>query len=302
MQTITAFPALARVGIKKIWSLFSLEQPNQWKTMVTVIDTKQQYERFQQIADFGYAQTIAEGDPVPYDNLLPGYSKDHYPLMRVIGYNLSYQAKETDIYGKLANPARQMAQSLYETKELHVANLFNNGFSASYLGPDSKALFAIDHPLDSGTSSNRPNSGGSALDIELSITALEQGKQELTRQKSHRGKPMPRNGKTNLYVPPEKEMLAARLCAATMLPQTADNDPNIAGRSTTPYVNVNFTSTTAWFLRSTGFQNPLFLLTRQKQDVKVYDVGYDNLSWKFVGFEEYLAGWEDWRGLWGTNP
>lgn len=299
-MVISNFAALARVGLKKVIDLHSTQQTNQYANIVQVLSTRQEYERFHQISDFPYASVTAEMGGVGYEDLLKGYTKDWYPLMRAIGYRISFQADFTDLYNKIKNPGRKMAQTLQETLELGVANILNNGFTntSAYQGPDGVALFSTAHPLASSTSANTPSTP-----IALSSTALEQAIQEIRTQKSHRGKPMPVTGKMRMIVPPQLEMLAARITGATQLAQTADNDPNVAGKRCTAYVNDWITSSGTvypWFILANQDENPLFLLRRIPRDL-ITETDIDNLSYKFVAYEEWVTGWMDWRRTWGTQ-
>lgn len=294
-QVIASFAPLARVGLKDVIDLESKKRTNQWSVIADKISTKQQFERFDQIGDFSYATIAAEMGGVTYDTLDRGFTADFYPLMRAIGFRISIQASYTDLYNKIKNPGPKLARAMDATMELEVANLLNNGFSSSYLGIDGVALFSTAHPLATTTTGNKPASS----EYTLSSTSLEIALQERRRQKTHRGKPYPQTGNVKLVVPPELEMVADRIVSSVKLAQTADNDPNVAGRRTTVYVNDYLTSTTAWFLLPKE-DNPLFLLTRIPRDV-VTKFDEDTLSYKFVTYEEYIRGWFDWRGTWATS-
>lgn len=295
MQVIASFAPLARVGLKDVIDLESKKRTNQWSVIADKISTKQQFERFDQIGDFSYATIAAEMGGVTYDTLDRGFTLDFYPLMRAIGFRISIQASYTDLYNKIKNPGPKLARAMDATMELEVANLLNNGFSSSYTGIDGVALFSTAHPLATTTTANKP----STSEYTLSSTSLELALQERRRQKTHRGKPYPQTGNVKLVVPPELEMVADRIVSSVKLAQTADNDPNVAGRRTTVYVNDYLTSTTAWFLLPKE-DNPLFLLTRIPRDV-VTKFDEDTLSYKFVTYEEYIRGWFDWRGTWATS-
>lgn len=295
MQVIASFAPLARVGLKDVIDLESKKRTNQWSVIADKISTKQQFERFDQIGDFSYATIAAEMGGVTYDTLDRGFTLDFYPLMRAIGFRISIQASYTDLYNKIKNPGPKLARAMDATMELEVANLLNNGFSSSYTGIDGVALFSTAHPLAATTAANKP----STSEYTLSSTSLELALQERRRQKTHRGKPYPQTGNVKLVVPPELEMVADRIVSSVKLAQTADNDPNVAGRRTTVYVNDYLTSTTAWFLLPKE-DNPLFLLTRIPRDV-VTKFDEDTLSYKFVTYEEYIRGWFDWRGTWATS-
>lgn len=287
-HTIASFEKLAREGLYEVIDLHSKRLTSQWKRLVTVINTKQDFEEFHGISDFGLAQVTNELEQVNYDSLRQGFNSKWYPLMRTIGFQVSKQAKVTDQYNKVREPGRKLALALNQTKEFHVAGLFNFGFSTSYLGPDAKSLFATDHPLESGTNSNRLTT-----DLALDIAAMELMVTELALQKSHRGNPMPVTEGVKLTVPRTLWMLAERLTMSAKLPQSNDNDPNPAGKRMDMSVNDFLSSTTAYFAHTS--EASMFLLTRIPMFTEV-EYEQDIQGYKTVAGEEYAAGWKDWRG------
>lgn len=292
--------ATAREGLQRTINLYSEKRPKLYADILGhVMTDNQKYMEVAQVSDFGMATPIAEGTPVAYDDISTPYTKQYSVIMRAIGFKVSEQAKVTDIYGIVSRPAQKIALAMDKTMEQVGANVINlmTSTATANLGPDAKALVATDHPLASGTGSNRP-----ATDIALSAPGLAQAIQELMKQKSHRGDPQPSMGPFNLYVPPDLADLANRIVNARQLQGTANNDPNWAGgRIAKICVNPYFTSATAWALRSTeDAEHGLFLLKRiARQTKSEYDINV--LGWKVVTFEEYVAGNFDWRGFWGTT-
>ncbi len=296
-RLISSSPLLARVGLQKVVELYNEKIPKFYPDLIgETISSKQAYEEMLQSGDFGMAGIVTEGTGVVYDDFQTPYSKRFYPVMRSIGFQVSKQAKYTDLYGEVAKPAKKLAQAMNKTKEQKVANIINNMTSASgaYAGPDGVALISTSHPLASGTGSNRP-----ATDIALGSLALAQGIQELGKTKSHRGDPSPYTGPFLLFVPFDLMDLANRVTFSTQRAQTADNDKNVVGSMISKvHVNPYFTSTTAWGLIDVA-NNPLFMLNRLPLATDE-DYSIDLKIHKFTIEEEYEANFMDWRGFWGT--
>lgn len=295
-HVIAHFRALSRVGLLKVMDLHSAETPQQWKRIIggNIITTKQEFERIDQISDFGLAAVVSEATPIAFDTLLPGFTKDYYPLMRAIGFSVSKQANYTDLYNKVKRPGPKMAEALDSTLNFVVANLLNNGFSSSYTGPDTKSLFATDHPLASGSASNRASTA-----TTLEASSLATARTAMRQQKSHRGKPMPSVGETLLIVPPALEFSAKTILRSVLLPGTSDNDANVVKETMSLEVNDYLSSSTAWFLRNQK-QHSLFLLKRIPRFVED-DYKMEKQMLLYATGEEYVAGWFDWRGTYGNQ-
>lgn len=292
--------ATAREGLQKTINLYSEKRPKLYTDIIGhVLTDNQKYMEVAQVSDFGMATPIAEGTPVAYDDITTPYTKQYSVIMRAIGFKVSEQAKVTDIYNIVSQPAAKIALAMDKTQEQVAANIINlmTSTATANLGPDAKALAATDHPLATGTGANRP-----ATDLALSASALAQAVQELMKQKSHRGDPLPAMGPFYLYVPPDLADVANRIVNSRQQQGTANNDTNwVGGRIAKICVNPYFTSSTAWALRSTeNAEHGLFMLKRiARQTKSEYDINV--LGWKIVTFEEYVCGNFDWRGFWGTT-
>lgn len=292
--------ATAREGLQKTVNLYSEKRTKLFPQIVgNVLTDNQKYMEIAQVGDFGMATPVAEGSNVPFDDFETPYTKQYTVIMRAVGFKVSEQAKVTDIYNIVSAPAAKIALAMDKTMEQVGANVINlmTSTATANAGPDGKALIATDHPLASGTGSNRP-----ATDVAFSATALEQAIQELMTQESHRGDPQPSMGPFNLYVPPALAGVANRVLKSDQQAQTANNDTNwVGGRIASLQVNPYFTSTTAWALRSAdNAEHGLFMLKRiARQTKSEYDINV--LGWKVVTFEEYVCGNFDWRGFWGTT-
>lgn len=296
-------PQLARVGIKKNIHLYSEVQTSMYKDICgNVFNDNQLYTLMNQVGDFGMAPSIDENQGVVFDDFQSPFQKQYFPINRGLGYQLSEQADYTDIYGEISKPVPKMMLAMNKTKEQVAANLINNAFSSTlvYAGPDGVALASTSHPLQTGTSSNSTTTG-----LTLGILNMETALQSLMGQVSHRGDPEPAMGPFRIYLGTSLSMLAERLVGSRSSdeqPQTADREHNIAKRHIAHvHTNPYFTSSTQWSLRSMNdLEHGLFLLNRIPLRTRDgYDI--DKLVYKYVIFEEYVAGNNNWRGFWATQ-
>jgi hypothetical protein len=296
-RTIVQSPLLARVGLLQSVKQYQEKIKKYWPELVgTTYSTKQQYEEMLLEGDFGMAPIVDEAQPVTYDDFQTPYSKRYYPLMRSIGFQVSKQAKYTDLYGIVSRPAKKLAMAMNKTKEQKVANILNNATSAvgSYAGPDGQSLISTAHPLQTGVGSNRP-----VTDISFGSLAAAQGIQELGLTKSHRGDPAPVAGPFMFVGPYQLMDQAYRVFESQLRAETADNDKNVVGQMVKKvHINPYFTFQASWFLIDVEM-NPLFVLNRIPLGTDE-DYDMDLKIFKFSIEEEYEANFKDWRGAWGS--
>lgn len=262
--------------------------------------TKLAFDRFKAISDFGDAIPTNEGSDIPVSDIETPFQRDFEVTAYSLGYEVSGQAAYTDEYKQLKRPTENLMKSMYDARERDAAALLNLGFTLPSSGGtwtlDNVALFSASHPLNAGVASN---TSALALDILNLETAIQTAMQVQT----YRGKVSTGPKRWKLVVPTNLLMLANRLVASQKIPQTNDNDPNVAGGHLTVVWNPYLTDTNNWFLiPAQDDYNPLFKMDRMalqlitsKLERRPGDM--------FYGFhEEYGFGAEDWRHTFGANP
>lgn len=299
-MTTQQMGVLARVGVDRIVKNYNEHAEHLYpQFMGPTFNDHQSYIQVAQISDFSMAGTVNETSGIPFDTWRVVRTKTYAPVMRAIGYQVSEQAKESDLYREAAAPVPKIMLAMDKTKEQVAANILNLGFStqAEYLGPDGKSLFATDHPQDIGVGRNKASTA-----TAFSISALRSAITDLMNQKSEKGDPFPVMGPFTLVVPPSLSIYAQEVVTATKMPGTPNNEKNVAGGMIEKVVtNPYLTSSTAWFLLpAKKVENPLFFLQRvARKSRQEYDI--DHLVYKFAVMEEYIGNFLTWRGTWGTE-
>jgi hypothetical protein len=288
---------LGRVGFQDIVKTDLENGENQWKDVVKVITTKQEFDRFKLISDFDFPVITEEGSVVNFDARVSLYTKDFYPKNRTLAFGVTMQAAYTDQYNVLSGYSSDIAQTFLDGKNQVVANLWNNAFDTSYLGIDGVVLCHTAHPYQAyPTWSNRPSP-----DLAFGNSALETALAQLRKQKTARQKPISYSGKVNLYVPADLEFAAMRVVNSAQVAGTANNDMNAIKPRIQIHVLDYLTSATAWFLRMADpNKHELFLLQRKPFYVK-NDEDVRTLTNIHVCGEEYVTGWKKANGTWGTT-
>lgn len=303
MRIIATNPELARPTIQKIVKSYSKNTPKLYTGLVGEnIDHKLAFYRMEELSDMPEASAISEGTDIPVANMTSVNARDFYVGYIAQGYEISAQAEYTDFHNAIKKPTEQLIQSMDDAKEQRAANAaLNNAFLAPASGGtwtlDNVALYSASHPLSGGATYS--NTASLALGAANLAVAWQSAKFSKTyNQKVWRGPT-----RFKLLVPAQLEDLAIRLTTSEQLPQSADNDVNVAKRLVTPMVNPYFTDTNNWsVIPAEDRFNPLFMMTRMPRrfvESKLERRPGD----MFYGYaEEYGFGAMNWRGTYGCNP
>lgn len=287
---------LGRRVYLKVMTNAADQQEKQYPALVTEYRTKQAFEQIRQLTGFGYAGTAEEGAPIGATNRRVLYTQTITPVIRSMKTKVSKQALYTDQYGEVRRMFEYMGMSFAATREKVVADLFNNGFSSSYLGPDGVALFSTAHATNGGaTYSNR-----AATATALSEITLASALQEFRATRDPGGLALRQSGKVNLIVPPGQEFKALKLENSILTPGNADNDKNVVASRIKTHVLDELTSTTAWFLQlQDKRKHSLGLLYRMPMYMK--ETLDDQGDTTYYAMEEYVTFWSNGYGVWGNE-
>ncbi len=287
-------------GLNAIFGLEYKRYPEQWKEMFEISkEGKKAYVEDVLLTGFGGAQVKAEGAGVAYDSTSEGWVSRYMFETIALAFAITEEAQEDNLYIDLGSKmSKALARSFAYTKNVKGANIFNNGFSASYLGGDGKALFATDHPLKSGgTAQNKLTT-----DADLSETSLEDMLILIGDCVDDRGLPIAMSAK-KLIVPNALQFVAQRILKSEGRVGTADNDINairsmslISGGFS---VNNHLTDSDAFYI-TTDINDGLKYIERKALSGGV-EGDFETGNMRFKKRERYCFGFSDWRGAFGSS-
>lgn len=301
-RIIATNPELARPTIQKIVKTFSASAEHIYPEFVGEnIPTDLGTYIFEELDDFPEASSLSEGMDIPTVDMTSRNKREFVVGYVGQGYEVTAQAAYTDFHDVLKKPTEMLIQSLDDAKEQRGANVFNNGFTAPSSGGtwtvDDKALFGATHVVGAGQTYS--NASALALGQANLATAWQSAKYS----KTGAGKVWRGTKKFKLWHPSQLEDLAIRLTSSTNLPQSADNDVNVAKRLVTPVCIPHLTDTNNWgIIPAEDRFNPIFMMTRMPRRF-VSDRIPKRPGDMFYGYaEEYGFGAKNWRGTFGCNP
>jgi hypothetical protein len=193
--------------------------------------------------------------------------------------------------------SEHLAQSMIETKETLVAQIFNRAFNASYPGGDGQEMNDALHPIANGTFSNILTTAAA-----LSQTSTEQMLIQIRGAVDNNGKKI-RLNPVQFIVSPSNMFQAEVIVRSVLRTGAANNDINpiksmgLLSRGVAVLSRV--TSTTAWWIQNGNVSRGVQLMMRRSLQ-KSMEGDFETDSMRYKSTERYWPSWTDPRDNWGT--
>ena len=245
---------------------------------------------------------------IEYDRMYQGYNQVYTFPERAKGFAIERKLYDDERYNIINKRPVGLAIAAIRRREDDAAALFNNAFSASYLGFDGKRLCASDHPskayVDSGGAegvSARANAGT----LAFSADALQTTKNLMRNTKNDRNQRISVVPDTIVCPPPLEEKVWS-VIASDRKVDSSDWNPNIHQGRYKMVVWDNLTGTTEsnspWFLIDSRYSK-MFLNFFDRIPIEfAMEEDFDTLIAKFRAYMRYGLGWSDWVWVFGQDP
>jgi len=286
-------------GLNTVFGMEYKDVDGEHLPLFDIETSEKAFEEEVQMTGFGPAPDKSEGAAVVYDNATEGYTSRYTHSTVALAYAITEEAMEDNLYATEAKiKAKFLGRSMADTLQIKGANIYNNGFSASYLGGDGVALFSAAHPtVGAGNQTN-------TVSADLSETALENALIAISQYEDDRGILMALQA-SSLHIPPQLQCVAERILKTQFRTGTADNDINainsIGFFSKGYSVNHRFTDTNAWHIRTDCPDGPKMFDRVPLQTRMEGDQDFDTGNMRYKARQRYSFGWSDWRGLYGSD-
>lgn len=284
-------------GVKAFFGKTYREKPTVCSMVFDTMTSDKAYEEVVEETGFGLAPQKAEGASVSYDTDAQGYTTRFTNVTYGIGAIITREAIEDNQYESVATrKAAKLARSMRQTKENVHANVINRAFTAAYAGGDGKELLATDHPSLSGIQSNEL-----AVPADLSEASMEDLLIQIRQATDSRGLRIQLEGQ-KLIVPANLAFEATRIMSSVNQAGTANNDINAMkalGLLPGGVVIWDYLSDTDAFFIKTDAPEGLMMFQRRALALS-QDNDFDTENARMKATERYVAGWGDWRGLYGS--
>jgi hypothetical protein len=296
-----AHPKALWPGVREWFGRSYLEHAEEWRDIVHVESSSQNYEEGVQITPFGLVPIKAQGQSSAYDSEIQGYTTRLTHLTYSLGYIVTQEELEDNLYDKVSKTrAAALAFSFHQTREVVVANLLNRAFNATYLGGDGVALCSTVHPnTTGGTWSNMLATGA-----DLSEAALEDMIIQMMGATDDRGNLISLNPES-LHIARQEWYNANRIYKSVFQSDSASNNINVlkATNSIPKGIKMNhfLTSPHAWFLKSNITPSQGLVLYERIPLAFTQDNDFDTDNAKAKGRERFSVGWYDSHCIFGSN-
>ncbi len=299
MINTTNLSELVYPGLRGQWGLAYPHYVPEWSQIFPSKPTSQKYEKTLGMSGFGLASLKAEGTAVDYDDPFQGAVNTLTQFVRGLGFIVTKEMYTDDQYGKINALSPALKYSMMQTKEWDHANVLNRAFNSSYTGADGLELCSLLHTLlGGGTLNNEPD-----VNCDLGLTSLEQATIDIGDFTDDRGlkiqvKPL------KLVIATANDWTAKQLLGSEKDPEMPGSNALNPAKGMFPQgyiVNHYLTDADAWFIL-TDVQMGLVSYAHTKWGLdftKDNDFGSDNALFKAT--DRYVAGWDDWRCIWGST-
>ena len=289
-------------GLNAVFGLEYGEVADEHAPLFDVENSDRAFEEEVLFTGFGTAPVKGEGAAVSYDDAQESFTSRYTHETIALGFAVTEEAMEDNLYDTFAKlRAKGLARAMANTKQVKAADVFNNGFNASFAGGDGKAFFASDHPtVGNGDQSNLLAAS------DLSEAALETALIAISKTKDDRGILIGAQAES-LHIPSDLAFTADQILNSPLSTTIVNNATNvndinaIRNQGLVPngfFVNRRFTDTNGYFIK-TDVPNGAKMFVRSPLQTKM-EPDFDTGNLRFKARERYAFGFSDWRGFFGS--
>lgn len=183
-------------------------------------------------------------------------------------------------------------------RETDAASVFNNAFSASYLGADGVALCSNSHPYSPKKSGTTQDNNFALALTKDNVKAIREAMMAFTDDNGNKVAVTP----NVLLVPPVLEDEALEITRSVLDPDSANNTINPQAGRFSVLTWHYLTDSNAWFMIDSSLMKlSLDWFNRVPLNItpKVED---KTIQATWIAYMRYSFGWSDWRWIAGSNP
>jgi hypothetical protein len=275
-------------------------RPSLIETLFGVSGSAQAYERSAGVGAIGIdmweqfekTQVVAQAD---FDR---GYKTTFEHKEFSVELQIRRKLLEDSNWEEIRNPSMALGDSARLKREVDAASIFNNAFSASYLGADNVALCSNSHPAGpDNTGYTQDNNHALALTKD-NVKTIRESMMAVTDDKGNKVAVTP----NAILVPPGLEDEALEITRSINDPDSANNTINPQFGRFQVITWHYLTDSNAWFMMDTmlakmnlkWFNRAPLTITPKVED--------KTLRATWIAYMRYSYGWSDWRWVAGSNP
>lgn len=291
------FPRDLLPGVKKHFGNSYNMYSSLWNQMFQEEMSDQSFELAVGVNELGLAPVKAQGASIQFDSAQQTYVSTFTNITYGLGFIVTREEIEDNKYNTIIKlRAGALGRSMSRTREVTSANVFNRGFSGSYVYGDGQPAFSASHPTTAGLQSNLI-----AVAADLSEAALEQIAIDISNALDDKGNVI-RLYPRQLWIPTALQFEAKRILGDPDRPATADRDINAMyalGTFAQGYMfNPYLSDSDAWFVK-TDCPDSFISWTRRKVGIE-NDNEFTTENLQYKATMRHTQGVADWRGYYAS--
>jgi hypothetical protein len=248
------------------------------------------------VPEYNSANAEKPGTGLHFDTFDELYEKTFTIQEYADGMAIERKLYDTDQAGVIRSKTSSFGNKYARTRAYHASSVLNNAFSSSYLGGDSKALCASDHPVNKVSSSTFSNAGSSVFSYSAVGATIVAG----LSMTDDRGNPFPVNYDT-LYLPNAFRISAKEILEAVGKPGTGNNDANGVSGITVLF-DPWLSDANNWFMIDSAMaRQHLIWYNLTMPEFEMNPTSVFDLVFQYRGYMAYSYGWDDARWIYGHN-
>lgn len=269
-------------------------------TLFNVQGSTRAYEQVSGVGAIGVDSwgTYAASGAVPEVDFDQGYKKTYDHVEYVVDLSVERKTIDDGQQGDVFRQVDRMGDSAALKRETDAFSVFNNAFSASFLGADGVALCSASHPLSPMKPGSVQGNTGTAALTKANVSVVREAMMAFTDDNGNKMAVTP----NAILVPPQLEDEALEISKSLLDPTTANNTINVHEGRFTVIVSHYLTDSNNWFMIDTTLgkmsldwfnRAPLSVNLRAGDDptLKVY--------WR--AYMRYSFGFSNWLWVYGNN-
>jgi len=294
----SAFASLMYPGLNEAYLLAFNEYPEEFTRFLNIDSSTKRQEQDLTVAGFGLVPEKTEGAEVPlWDVLKMSSTVTYLHKTYVMGYEVSEECVEDELYGIIRGASRALAVSVKQTCDVLGSIPLNYAFDAGYLGVDGKSLCATDHPLSKVPGATVANKPSSAVDFDP--TSLQSALETWETWVNDNNLPLLIKPKYVVSGPKQRDIITKTL-GSLQMPFTGDNEINAVREWELDKMILHYlTDDDAWYILSRPADHFMKWFWRVRPVFRGYDDPDTGNARYLVRFRTSV-GFTHWWGTYGT--
>ena len=288
------FSDLMYPGLNEAYLLAFNAYPTEYDKFLNMGSSSRKDEEDAVTVGFGLVPEKTEGDSPVYDALKYVDSKKYTHKTYALGYEVTEEAFEDELYGIIKKASGALAVSVKQTLDTLGASVLNNAFDTDYLGVDGSALCVDDHPQAKagGTVSN-------VAAVDFDATALYSALETIELWTNDEDLPLRIMPKHVVSSPGQRRIITQTL-GGEKQPFTSDNEINAIREWELQRMILHYlTDEDAWWILSPQAEHFLKWFWRVRPVFRNFDDPNTGNA-KFMVRFRASYGFTHWWGVYGS--